>query len=244
LKAGITEHEDAVWQQYRPGQATHAAEWQDYFAEGNGKGKSKHKQQRNEIHAAEASLLGGQACSFLHGSQAGPQQSTQQGYAITNQQGYIGDFALPIAEQTGETGQNNYPWWESTQKTIHAAAWYSRTRLGDVVGLLVDPGAHDNLVGDRTLASMSKQAGESAVLRPLASPMSVEGVGKSMQTAKQAGQVAVGVEGQVGTYIAPVIPDSDLPPLLGLRTLEGRQAILDVGNKRLIFQVQVGCTCS
>ena len=103
--------------------------------------------------------------------------------------------------------QINYPWWESTQKTVQSVAYHLRTRLGNVVGLLVDPGAHDNLVGERTLASMSKQAGKDAVLRPLASPMSVEGVGKSAQTAKQAGQVAVGVEGQVGTYTAPVIPE-------------------------------------
>ena len=65
--------------------------------------------------------------------------------------------------------------------------------------------------------------------------MSVEGVGKSAQTAKQAGQVAVGIDGQVGTHTAPVIPDSDLPPLLGLRTLEGRQAVPDIGNKRPVF---------
>ena len=82
---------------------------------------------------------------------------------------------------------------------------------------------------------MSKQAGISATMRPLATPMSVIGVGKSTQTAQQAGQVAVGVDGQVGTYTAPMIPASDLPPLLGLRTLESRQAVLDTGNKRLVF---------
>ncbi len=162
-----------------------------------GKGKSKHKQQRHEIRAAEAALLVNQACSFLHGAQAGPQQAAQHGYALANEQAYIGDYALRNAEQVGETDQINYPWWESTQKTVQSVAYHLRTRLGNVVGLLVDPGAHDNLVGERTLASMSKQAGKDAVLRPLASPMSVEGVGKSAQTAKQAGQVALVLKGRL-----------------------------------------------
>jgi len=43
-----------------------------------------------------------QACSFLHGAQAGPQQATQHGYAIAddqaaNDQAYIGDYTLPEA---------------------------------------------------------------------------------------------------------------------------------------------------
>ena len=104
-----------------------------------------------------------------------------------------------------------------------------------MVGILVDPGAHDNLVGDRTLKAMSEQAKSSPVMRPLAQSMSVEGVGKASQTATEAGQIPIGVQGHLGSYTAPVIPDSDLPPLLGMRTLEGRRAILDMGSKNLIF---------
>ena len=39
----------------------------------------------------------------------------------------------------------------------------------------------------------------------------------------------------MGIYTAPVIPNSDLPPLLGMKTLEKQQAIMDCGNRKLIF---------
>ena len=65
--------------------------------------------------------------------------------------------------------------------------------------------------------------------------MSLEGVGKSSQTAVNASLVPIGVGGQCGTYTAPVIPGSDLPPLLGLKSLERKLAILDMGNRKLHF---------
>ena len=65
--------------------------------------------------------------------------------------------------------------------------------------------------------------------------MSVEGVGKAAQTAEQAGVVPTGIEGNRGTYTAPVLPNSDLLPLLDMLTLEGGQSVVDCGNHCVIL---------
>ena len=73
--------------------------------------------------------------------------------------------------------------------------------------------------------------------RPLVKPMNVEGVGSGAQSATTATKVDIGVNGETGTYTAPVIPDSDLPPLLGLKTLREHKTILDMSGPvpELIF---------
>ena len=51
------------------------------------------------------------------------------------------------------------------------------------VGLLVDPGAHDNLVGDRTMKLLSSQVKCKPAVRTLERPLSVQGVGNGSQQA-------------------------------------------------------------
>ena len=129
------------------------------------------------------------------------------------------------------TSTSHFPWWECEGKS---GTYHLRTRLpGDEVGLLVDPGAHDNLVGSRTMEKMIQSAqasGYDVLTRPLTTPMRVEGVGTGSQAAANSSQVQIGINGDLGTYTAPVIPDSDLPPLLGLRTLRSQRAILDMSG--------------
>ena len=144
------------------------------------------------------------------------------------------EYRCPHQNQ-GEDASRSYPWWEATTRQMQSLTYHLKTRINGVVGLLVDPGAHDNLVGDRTIKAMSEQSGKKIQYKKLLTPMAVEGVGKGGQTADQAGCVPIGLEGSEGTFTAPIIPDSDLPPLLGMRTLEGRKAILDCGNRRLIL---------
>ena len=45
----------------------------------------------------------------------------------------------------------------------------------------------------------------------------------------------IGLESDVDTYAVPMVPDSDLLPLLGIRTLEGRQAIVNCSKHCLIL---------
>ena len=47
--------------------------------------------------------------------------------------------------------------------------------------MLVDPGAHDNLVGDRTARRMEEIVGAPAKTLRMNKALSVEGVGKSAQ---------------------------------------------------------------
>ena len=41
--------------------------------------------------------------------------------------------------------------------------------------------------------------------------------------------------GDSGIFRTPVIPDSEVPALLGLKTLEARHALIDVAGKKLYF---------
>ena len=64
------------------------------------------------------------------------------------------------------------------------------------------------------------------------------GVGKEAQTASDQCTVPgvirdITGHSQEATYTAPVLPDSEVPALLGVRSLQSRRAILDMINGRL-----------
>jgi hypothetical protein len=211
------------------------------------RGKGEHKAQQMAALATQSdmmhSLLGMRPSGSASSSQASPAASVPAMSRWGSHQRCEACQCRLASDGTckhckGPPSFPSFPWWEALsagQKAVKSVSYHLRTRIQGVVGLLVDPGAHDNLVGDRTLAAMASQSGDQPVMRPLQQPMAVEGVGKASQTATEAGRVLVGVAGHMGSYTAPVIPNSDLPPLLGMRTLEGRKAIQDVGSKKLIF---------
>ena len=72
---------------------------------------------------------------------------------------------------------------ENTTKSISeflAFRRVPRTRLrSGAVGLLVDPGAHDNLIGEVIARQMCQELSTQLELRALDKPLPVEGVGKS-----------------------------------------------------------------
>jgi len=90
-------------------------------------------------------------------------------------------------------------------------------------GLLVDPGAFDNLVGARWVERMEKIAqeqGVEATRETLPNVIGVEGVGKEAQRAKEMTSMPGAFKTLEGTvrparYQAPIIPDSDIPALRG-----------------------------
>ena len=147
-------------------------------------------------------------------------------------------------------------WWEAEGRSFNASAhnpeastqmYHLKTRLeGNRPGLLVDPGAHDNLVGGQTAARMQETVGIGSKTLRMDKSLSVEGVGKSSQSASTAQRLALKLctdEGHSvnGTYTAPVIEGSELPPLLGLRSLKAFKAILDMGQNKLIIPGPAGC---
>ena len=135
-----------------------------------------------------------------------------------------------------------YPWWPiPSNSDATEGIYHSRTRLeGGREGLLVDPGAFSNLMGSKWMERQAKIAsdhGRQAHTLPLESPLRVEGVGKLAQQCNHQGVVPLGIrelEGD-GEFRAPIIPDSDVPGLLGLTSLAEKSAVLDCKGKQLIF---------
>ena len=66
--------------------------------------------------------------------------------------------------------------------------------------------------------------------------LTVEGVGAGSQERPTKIMVPMILEiGDTGTYQSPVIPNSDVPALLGNKTLERRRALIDTFNHKLYF---------
>ena len=151
----------------------------------------------------------------------------------------------------------SFPWWETAYDMdssdpvpptpfIGARNFHTMTCLDDgTIGLLVDPGAHDNLAGSNTMKHLASQIGVNAIHRRLELPLNVSGVGKDSQRATDAMIVEFQLIGQndeviQASYCAPVIDNSNLPPLLGLKSLTDKRAVLDMHSRVLIFPGQGG----
>ena len=155
---------------------------------------------------------------------------------------------FPVSSQPRERDADghSYPWWEvdgmkeEDVSRANSQIYHLRTRRQNgAVGLLIDPGAHDNLIGGRTVEQMCDELQTALVQRSMNKPLPVEGVGKSAQVAEKAACVHMRVQDVLGiltdaTYTAPIIQDSLLPPLLGNKTLRKMQVILDCGSGKLI----------
>ena len=142
----------------------------------------------------------------------------------------------------GAGGGFHFPWWHSDNPVD--MIYHAKTRLkSGRAALLVDPGAHGNLVGSDTMAQLVAQAatfGHSSRRRRLPKQMSVEGVGKQAQVAQNEEEVAIGFRDDngklhLGKFSAPVIEESALPPLWGRQSLAAQKAVLDLGNNRLVL---------
>ena len=103
-------------------------------------------------------------------------------------------------------------------------------------GLLVDPGAFDNLVGQRWVERMIA-LGYQHHFRAI-KPIGVEGVGAEAQSASELvtmnGSVRI-MDGDVqpATYQAPMIPNSEVPALWGHKSLAQHRTVLDMVNRKL-----------
>ena len=156
-----------------------------------------------------------------------------------------------------QNSSGSFPWWETATDTtssetmppppyISARNFHTMTCLDDgTIGLLVDPGAHDNLAGSRTFEHLGNQIGARINHRLLDMPLNVSGVGKESQQARKAMTVDFQLMGQndeviQASYCAPVIENSSLPPLLGLKSLTAKRALLDMHSRLLIFPGQGG----
>lgn len=131
----------------------------------------------------------------------------------------------------GVDAHGHWPWWERTLAPSGLSYHSMSTRCPDSrIGLLVDPGAHDNLSGESTLRVLARQATGDDVFeeKELDRPLRVAGVGREAQETVKAGKVRFRVRDQNGalvdsSYTAPYIAHSSLPNLLGLKSLREKK---------------------
>ncbi|CAK0892089.1 unnamed protein product, partial [Prorocentrum cordatum] len=115
------------------------------------------------------------------------------------------------------------------------------TRIDGKECLLIDPGAYDNLVGDRwvmRMGALAKRACLEPTQRLMDQSIGVEGVGTNAQIAKEEATRPGAANDERGkvhqiSYNAPVVPDSDIPALWGKRSLKHNRAVVDMINNKL-----------
>ena len=104
-------------------------------------------------------------------------------------------------------------------------------------GLLVDPGSPDNLVGEAfslRQAALARAAGAGETEHRSMEALTVGGVGKESQTCRYKVTLPIAMDhGERGTFEAPEIPGSEVPALLGMRSLYDMGAVIDCRNRRL-----------
>ena len=105
--------------------------------------------------------------------------------------------------------------------------------------MLLDTGAFNNLVGDKWVARMDdlnrKHGKPTHTTTTLSRKITLGGVGTGTQETNKAVQVPCSVHGQPVNFSATVLDNSDIPAILGMKTMQDRHGILDLRNKRLIF---------
>ena len=147
-------------------------------------------------------------------------------------------------------GSSYWPWWERIPREAGSGTAYHsvRTHMPDGrIGLLVDPGAHDNLAGEATMRLLSRQVcGDTEYpQKHLDRPLQVSGVGTNAQESNRAGRIDFRLRNEAGehiegSYTAPYIDRSSLPALLGLKSLRGRRCVLDMHAPALIVPGEGG----
>ena len=122
---------------------------------------------------------------------------------------------------------------------VVTSAWHAKAQLpGRREGLLVDVGAHDNLVGEewvRRVQALRAEMGLSDVtFERLTTPLRVEGVGKDAQTCYEKAIVPIALaSGETGTFSAPMVPNSSIPALYGQKSLRSNRALIDTTASQL-----------
>ena len=140
------------------------------------------------------------------------------------------------------------PWWptEDEDHTSTCSTFLVQTKMKNRQGegLLIDPGAHDDLIGDEWVRRFTEEAAMSGQPTPidhqLKDPVNVGGVGKGRQETTRGVRCSIGVEGNMEIYQAPVLQNSGVPALLGIKTLKQRRAIIDCFTGKMFLVGQGG----
>ena len=149
-----------------------------------------------------------------------------------------------VAKSTTQAGNSTfqhyfrssaYVWInETTESTYHMNV---KLKLGEA--LLVDTGAFHNLAGDRTfkrIADAARLHGHGADYSDLHKNLNIDGVGGGDPSiCKQRGKAAIVLsDGQLASYQAPLIENSDVPCLLGAESMTNMRVVLDLVHDKWI----------
>jgi hypothetical protein len=182
---------------------------------------------RDDIREAEFTAAAAARTADLHAAQE----------EYTKKTSYMSFFAMP--------SQNDTDILPAFKKKIRVGiyAWlcfHINVRLpSGGEGLLVDIGAIGNLCGSRWSERVEqhvKASGQGCQRSMLANPISIEGVGTGANQAVQQFSAPVACKnGDRASFTSPIVPNSDLPALWGLSSLERVKAIIDTAGRRLIL---------
>jgi hypothetical protein len=108
---------------------------------------------------------------------------------------------------------------------------------GKKEGIMLDTGAIENLTGDGWVTRVTHllhEFGQRVIFKPLARALGVEGVGTSANVCRSECIVPIVLDdGTVATYRAPVIANSQIPALWGLKSMKDKRIIIDTYNERM-----------
>ncbi|CAE7335652.1 HRD1B [Symbiodinium sp. CCMP2592] len=144
-----------------------------------------------------------------------------------------------------EDAQPTFPWWPAAREgAASAAVYHQATMLPGHNALLIDPGAHTNLVGLKWVQQMlekAQRAGRMPSQSRLQEPLTVQGVGQGVQRCTWSVSMPIctpcKVDGQETVaqhaYESPIVDGSgaNLPALLGLKSLRAKSAILVLSER-------------
>ena len=150
--------------------------------------------------------------------------------------------------QQGNDFEDYHPWWPVDESLEADAAFLTQPLGAREVGILPDTGAHDNLCGDRWapwLAEACSAAGQHLQHHQMQQPRVVQGVGHGQQTTTHEVILATGtndVEGvnHISRYRAPCLKDSNVPGLMGIKSLKMEDALIRCKTGEMWFLGQGG----
>ena len=156
----------------------------------------------------------------------------------------VTEAGIAIADGPVPENEDKFPLDLDPHEVGRITALHANVRLPGKVALVIDTGSPKNTAGSNWTLSAREAAQSAGVdfryqLRDR--PLDIEGVGHGVHTCINDVSVQGAVPLSDGTsaitmrYIAPVIPDSNVPGLLGLDSLRQMGAVLDCRNLQLHF---------
>ena len=144
-------------------------------------------------------------------NQRGPRPERSSGAFPT----FVWDEPDPCRQVTGD--------WEPLTPRTAEECFHASTRIPGLEGVMPDTGAVNCLTGSEWVDRMETLVaffGYKVLWQMLQIPQNVSGVGDRAKTCTQRAVVPIGLEnGDLSMYCPSVIPQSGVPPLLGLRTM-------------------------